>query len=47
MKAGVVSSVDNADVPVPPHNSAPMLLDFRRGRGISIDILAGKSPEFS
>lgn len=33
-KVGVGSSVDNAAAPVSPLNSAPRLLDFRRGRGI-------------
>lgn len=33
-KVGVGSSVDNAEAPVSPLNSAPRLLDFRRGRGI-------------
>lgn len=41
------SSVDNAAAPVSPRNSAPRLLDFRRGRGISSYILVGKLPEFS
>lgn len=47
MKFGVGSSVENADAPVSPRNSAPRLLDFRRGRAISPDILVGKVSEFS
>lgn len=39
VKVGVGSSVDNADAPVSPRNSAPRLLDFRRGRGMSANVL--------
>jgi hypothetical protein len=35
-KVGVGSSVDNAEAPVSPRNSTPMLLDFRSWRGMCV-----------
>jgi hypothetical protein len=34
LKVGMGSSVESADAPVSPLNSAPRPLDFRRGRGM-------------